>query len=128
MLVILIGYDNEGKAVAGDIYQAENDRDAVAKALESESVLFGENVDGWRAFEYRDDWGPGREVKATPEDYTTDAHIKRRLEDLRKAIRAENISYGELAELQSLAEHIEPGDVELLEWAGVPEFPEDNDA
>lgn len=43
------------------------------------------------------------------------------LERLRRAIRAERISYGELAELQDLAEHIEPGDVELLEWAGVPE-------
>lgn len=44
-----------------------------------------------------------------------------RLEYLRGEIRAERISYGEVAELQSLAEHIEPGDVELLEWAGVPE-------
>lgn len=50
-----------------------------------------------------------------------------RLEALRAALRAENISYGELAELQSLAEHIEPGDVELLEAAGVPEFPDDTD-
>jgi hypothetical protein len=50
--------------------------------------------------------------------------IKDRLEYLRAELRAERISYGELAELQSLAEHIEPGDVELLEPAGVPEFPE----
>lgn len=47
-----------------------------------------------------------------------------RLEYLRQELRAERISYGELAELQGLAEHIEPGDVELLEAAGVPEFPE----
>lgn len=46
---------------------------------------------------------------------------RRRLEYLRGEIRAERISYGEIAELQSLAEHIAPGDVELLEWAGVPE-------
>lgn len=44
-----------------------------------------------------------------------------RLEYLRGEIRAERISYSELAELQSLASHIQPGDVELLEWAGVPE-------
>lgn len=44
-----------------------------------------------------------------------------RLEYLRGEIRAERISYGEIAELQSLAEYIEPGDTELLEWAGVPE-------
>lgn len=49
---------------------------------------------------------------------------KNRLEYLRGELRAERISYGELAELQSLADHIEPGDVELLEAAGVPEFPE----
>jgi hypothetical protein len=47
-----------------------------------------------------------------------------RLEYLRQELRAERISYGELAELQSLAEHIEPGDVELLEAAGVPEHAE----
>lgn len=45
-----------------------------------------------------------------------------RLEYLRGQLRAECISYGELAELQGLAEYIEPGDVELLEAAGVPEF------
>jgi hypothetical protein len=47
---------------------------------------------------------------------------KIRLEELRRAIRDENISYGEIAELQDLIPYIEKGDVELLEWAGVPEF------
>jgi hypothetical protein len=51
----------------------------------------------------------------------TDPRISERLEYLRRELRAERISYGELAELQNLAEHIEPGDVELLEAAGVPE-------
>jgi len=50
--------------------------------------------------------------------------IKERLEYLRQELRQERISYGELVELQSLAEHIEEGDVELLEAAGVPEFKE----
>jgi hypothetical protein len=53
--------------------------------------------------------------------------IRERLEELRTEIRAERISYGEIAELQGLAEHIDPSDVELLEWAGVPEFPEDEE-
>ena len=44
--------------------------------------------------------------------------IKQRLEYLRQQIKNENISYGELAELQSLAEHIDSNDVELLEWSG----------
>ena len=45
-----------------------------------------------------------------------------RLEYLRTELRAERISYSELAELQSLARYIEAGDVELLEAAGVPEY------
>ena len=47
--------------------------------------------------------------------------IKERLEYLREELRQERISYGELAELQSLAEYIDSSDVELLEAAGVPE-------
>ena len=46
---------------------------------------------------------------------------KERLEYLRKEIEAERISTDEILELQSLAEHIEPGDVLLLQWAGVLE-------
>jgi hypothetical protein len=49
--------------------------------------------------------------------------IKARLEYLRKELVLERISYEELNELQCLAEYIEPGDVQLLEAAGVPEFP-----
>lgn len=51
----------------------------------------------------------------------TTKKIKQRLEYLRKELRAERISYSELAELQSLAEHIEEDDVELLQAAGVEE-------
>lgn len=47
--------------------------------------------------------------------------IAARLEYLRGELRAERISYEELAELQSLAAHIPAHDVELLEAAGVPE-------
>lgn len=46
---------------------------------------------------------------------------KRRLEYLRSELRAEQISYGEIAELQGLASYIKSDDVELLEAAGVPE-------
>jgi hypothetical protein len=51
----------------------------------------------------------------------TKKEIKNRLEYLRDELRAERISYGELAELQSLAKYIDSSDVELLEAAGVPE-------
>jgi len=47
--------------------------------------------------------------------------IKKRLEYLRKEIKAEQVSYGEIVELQSLVNYIEKGDVLLLEWAGVSE-------
>ena len=46
--------------------------------------------------------------------------IRDRLEELRVEIEAERISYSEIAELQRLAKYIAPGDVVLLEWAGVP--------
>lgn len=56
------------------------------------------------------------------EDWHNEApDIKERLEYLRGQINAESISYGEIAELQILAKHIEAGDVQLLEWAGEPE-------
>jgi hypothetical protein len=57
-----------------------------------------------------------------PEAPATD-EIRERLEYLRGEIKAERISYGEIVELQSLAEHIPDDDVLLLEWAGVPEAP-----
>lgn len=47
--------------------------------------------------------------------------VQGRLEELRRELRAERISYGEIAELQSLAKFIDKDDVELLEAAGVPE-------
>lgn len=56
---------------------------------------------------------------------STDGTVAERLEYLRGEIEAERISYWEISELQGLAPFIEPGDVLLLEWAGVPEFPED---
>lgn len=57
-----------------------------------------------------------------------ESEISDRLDYLRSEIKAERISYGEIAELQSLASHIHPSDVTLLEWAGVPEFPEDDES
>ncbi len=51
----------------------------------------------------------------------TKKEIKSRLEYLRTEIEHERISYGEVAELQSLTKYIDKGDVVLLEWAGVPE-------
>ena len=48
-------------------------------------------------------------------------NIKKRLEEIRKEIRAERISYGEIAELQSLRKYIDKSDIELLQWAGEKE-------
>lgn len=47
--------------------------------------------------------------------------VKQRLEELRKEIEKEQISYGEIAELETLKEFIDPEDTQLLEWSGVPE-------
>jgi hypothetical protein len=56
-----------------------------------------------------------------PHRERTERAVHERLEALRVEIRAERISYGEIAELQGLAEYIPAHDTELLEWAGVPE-------
>jgi hypothetical protein len=48
--------------------------------------------------------------------------IKQRLEEIRVELSNENISYGELTELQYLAKYIDADDTELLEAAGIPEF------
>ena len=56
-----------------------------------------------------------RTAQAVPDD------VRERLEYLRSQIQSERISYEEIAELQSLADYIEDGDAELLEWAGVDE-------
>jgi len=50
-----------------------------------------------------------------------DLGIKTRLEYLRGELESETISLDEITELQDLADYIEPGDVQLLEAAGVPE-------
>jgi hypothetical protein len=50
-----------------------------------------------------------------------DNKMENRLEYLRQEIKAERISYGELCELQDLAAEIDPDDVLLREWAGLPE-------
>lgn len=51
--------------------------------------------------------------------------IKERLEYLRGEIRAERLSYLELADLQDLVPYIPADDVELLQWAGVEEYSND---
>ena len=54
-------------------------------------------------------------VKGTPEEIKA----KTRLEYLRGEIKKECISYGEIAELESLAKYIESSDVLLSDWARV---------
>lgn len=53
--------------------------------------------------------------------HRSDRDSKRRLEQLRLELRAERISYGELAELESLRPYIEPDGVELLGALGEQE-------
>jgi hypothetical protein len=59
----------------------------------------------------------------TPEDSRNPdkEEIKARLEYLRGEIEDECISYGEIAELQDLAEYIAPDDTVLRAWAGLDE-------
>lgn len=48
-------------------------------------------------------------------------NIAKRLEYLREQIRPEKISYGEIVELQSLAEFVPKSDIELMEWIKLKE-------
>ena len=52
---------------------------------------------------------------------TMEERVAECLAAIRVSIEAESVSWGEIIELQSLTEHIDPSDVLLLEWAGVPE-------
>lgn len=56
-------------------------------------------------------------------EYYAEKGVKalKRLEEIRKSIKAANISYSEIAELQGLAKYIDKNDTELLEWSGVKE-------
>jgi hypothetical protein len=70
---------------------------------------------------------PGQQVEIDLTELDELAELPERLEYLRGEIEAERISTGELIELQGYGEAglIDPGDVQLREWAGLPEFPED---
>ena len=56
-------------------------------------------------------------------------NVQKRLEELRAILRSESISCGELVELQDFGARglIDPDDVELLEAAGVPERPDEDE-
>lgn len=65
-----------------------------------------------------DRWNLKRDNSAHSIQASIDYFINGRLETLRKAINAGNISTGEIVELQGLIPFIDSGDVQLLEWAG----------
>lgn len=84
---------------------------------------------------YMDYCADCREVNKDSKNF--DGWVKIRLSYLRRKIRKERISYGEISELQDLApfidneawkkawEHLKSkDDLEMLEWAGVPEHAE----
>lgn len=72
--------------------------------------------------------GFGAEVNEGRGYAVTARRVDDRLEYLRSQIRAESISMLETMELESLADAIDKGDVELLQWAGVPENSETDEA
>jgi len=52
----------------------------------------------------------------------TKQQATKRLDYLRQEIKAERIATNEILELKALKEFIDPSDILLLEWTGVPEF------
>jgi uncharacterized pyridoxal phosphate-containing UPF0001 family protein len=125
------------KVKAEDEGKIKKRLEELRKEIENETISYGEIAElqslvkyidpsdvlllEWAGVpEFGDDKIKGSKVKAEDE-----GKIKKRLEELRKEIENETISYGEIAELQSLVKYIDPSDVLLLEWAGVPEFGDD---
>lgn len=47
--------------------------------------------------------------------------IEKNIEEIRKSIELENISYEEIVYLQNHVEYIDKSDITLLQWAGVEE-------
>ena len=74
---------------------------------------------------FKDNINNRESAMKTANDEFVPETFKKRLEEFRDMLNNdEQLSYGELVELQGLAEYIDEGDVQLLEAAGVPEFKE----
>lgn len=72
------------------------------------------------------DYSSGSSGGAPTKEMTPE--IKERLDELRTMIDDEvDLSYGELAELQSYGPYIAEGDLDLLQWAGVKEYEDSDD-
>jgi hypothetical protein len=112
-----------------DSYDIDITFDSISELKEKVDAGLKEIIDWFGGKNYNDSttemkirrMDDGGNVGRTPK------RIKQRLEELRKEIRNENISYGEIVELQSMKQYIDPNDVELLEFAGVPEFEDDEE-
>ena len=107
-------------------YDMGNDTFTVTEVdnTKGEEAIKLNDEDTWvnpKHFDLETNFAKGGSIQKVP------ARIKERLEELREEIREERISTGEILELESLKEYIDPSDVELLEWAGVEEFPEDEE-
>lgn len=101
-----------GMLFPGDDPRPDDSFPSGADFIEAVVAHFGFNGDSFKAYIER---------RQANEKLIAESAARQRLEYLRSQIQAESISYGEIAELESLAEFIAPGDVELLEWAGVEE-------
>lgn len=111
----------------------DSNEDPYIFASEADALAFAA-ARGWSANEVQEgtviDSSTAAAMIAEEHEYAeveTTIDVRERLEELRIVLRSESISWGELHELQGLSEHIEEGDVELLEAAGVPEFPDDEE-
>jgi len=98
----------DGQEVAG-VWNGITDDGNTYRIIDLEATTLDQLREQIRAYHLKQRNGYGERI------------ARRRLEYLRGELRAERISYGELAELQGLAHYIADDDVELLEPAGVPE-------
>lgn len=115
------GYEITVQYCTNTVYQLDDAGERTNVIVENDDYLDYYNIvktDGFYFNDYPETLDEAKKI--------IDDSINHELEELRQVLRDENISIGELIRLGELADYIEPGDVELLEPAGVPEFNEEN--
>ena len=104
-------------------YLSELVKDNGHKLVTFNEVKFGYEYKS--VFDYSEEYGGTYDSHKYYNDYYVEINKiddnKKRLEEIREAIQDENISYGEIVELQNMAQYIEDNDAELKQWAGIEE-------
>lgn len=123
-----IKVESAKKVKANTMYRKENgEKVRVRETKDGRFQIYDRHDNNWYSADEDDftAFPDNKEKVESSKKVKAKDSVQERLEYLREQINNENISYEEIAELQSLAKYIDPSDVQLLEWAGVDEFGND---